>query len=375
MSKETGQTGATDWANPPDLIKYGAKVAVIGAAGGIGQPLSLLLKIQPSYISHLAMYDVVNCPGVVADLSHVNQFNKVTSHQGQELVDCVRDAHIIIIPAGRPQKPGQTRDDLFDSNAKIIVDIAKVCAEHAPKALMAIISNPVNSLVPLVSEVYKKMNCYDSNRIFGVCTLDVVRASTFVARDMFKPPIDPQTVNVPVVGGHAGKTIMPLLSQATPTIPAAAMADQALVDKTIKNIQEGGIHVLEAKAGTGTATLAMAYAGARFVMSLLKGLRNESNIVECAYIKSDVVPGVGYFSTPILLGPNGVAKNLGLGKLNEHEQQMLSKAAEELKLSIAKGEDYLKRHPLASSGAIATTQTLKSSLGRKSSPSLKKKKF
>ena len=74
-------------------------------------------------------------------------------------------------------------------------------AASCPKAIIAIISNPVNSTVPIAAEVLKKAGVYDPKRLFGVTTLDVVRANTFVAEIIEE---DPATVNVPVIGGHAG---------------------------------------------------------------------------------------------------------------------------------------------------------------------------
>jgi len=74
-----------------------------------------------------------------------------------------------------------TRDDLFNTNASIVRDLAAAMAEVAPKALVAIISNPVNSTVPIASEVLQKAGVYDPNRVFGVTTLDIVRANTFIA--------------------------------------------------------------------------------------------------------------------------------------------------------------------------------------------------
>lgn len=87
-------------------------VVICGAAGGIGQPLSLLLK-QNDLISHLALFDVVNAPGVAADLSHINTRSKVTGHGKEDRDEAMRDAHTVVIPAGVPRKPGMTRDDLF----------------------------------------------------------------------------------------------------------------------------------------------------------------------------------------------------------------------------------------------------------------------
>jgi len=312
-----------------------SKIAVLGASGGIGQPLSLLLKACPM-ISHLALYDVANTAGVAADLSHINSKAKVTAHQGMDqLADCVKGSHVVVIPAGVPRKPGMTRDDLFNTNASIVRDLCKVCAEVAPKALVAIISNPVNSTVPIASEVYKKVGSYDANRIFGVTTLDVVRANAFVAE---LKNLDPAELNVPVVGGHAGITIIPLISQANPMV--SFNHDQ--LEPLVKRIQEAGTEVVKAKAGTGSATLSMAYAGARFAFSLLRGLKGEPNVVECSYVKSSVLTGVDYFSTPVLLGKNGLEKNMGLGKLTDYEQKLVEAAKAELQMSIKKGEEFVK---------------------------------
>ncbi|KAF9025921.1 malate DEHYDROGENASE, NAD-dependent [Haplosporangium bisporale] len=184
------------------------KVVVCGAAGGIGQPLSLLLK-QSDLITHLALYDIVNAPGVAADLSHINTPSKVTGHGKDSLAEALKDAHTVVIPAGVPRKPGMTRDDLFKVNASIVRDLAEGCAQYCPKAFILVISNPVNSTVPIVCEVLKKANVFDPRRVFGVTTLDVVRSSTFVHQ--IKPAFVPHANRITVVGGHSGATIVPIL--------------------------------------------------------------------------------------------------------------------------------------------------------------------
>lgn len=82
------------------------KVAVLGASGGIGQPLSLFLKQSP-LISNLALYDIAHVKGVAVDLSHIETVPKVSSHLGlEELPGCLSGSDIVIIPAGVPRKPG-----------------------------------------------------------------------------------------------------------------------------------------------------------------------------------------------------------------------------------------------------------------------------
>lgn len=121
-------------------------------------------------------------------------------------------------------KPGMTRDDLFKMNAGIVRDLVKGIAEYSPKAFILVISNPVNSTVPIAAEILKQAGVFDPQRLFGVTTLDVVRAETFV-QDITGEK-DPAKTVIPVIGGHSGETIVPLFSLAKPKvdIPAEKLA-------------------------------------------------------------------------------------------------------------------------------------------------------
>merc|ERR1711874_425001 len=300
-------------------------VAVMGASGGIGQPLSMLLKLNPG-ITKLALYDIVATPGVAADLSHVESVADVSGFVGKDQLEAsLQGSEIVVIPAGVPRKPGMTRDDLFNTNASIVANLAKACAEVCPDAIVAIISNPVNSTVPIAAEMFKKAGKYNPNKIFGVTTLDIVRANTFIAE---LKGLDPADVNCPVIGGHAGVTIMPLISQCTPPVEFTGEP----LDKLTTRIQNAGTEVVEAKAGTGSATLSMAYAAARFTDSVMKAKAGQE-VVECAYVASNLTEA-SYFSTPILLGPEGIKSNLGLGNLNAYEEELVKKGLPELMGSI-----------------------------------------
>lgn len=97
-----------------------------------------------------------------------------------QLEDALTGMDLVIIPAGVPRKPGMTRDDLFNINAGIVRTLCEGIAKCCPKAVVNVISNPVNSTVPIAAEVFKKAGTYDPKRLLGVTTLDVVRANTFV---------------------------------------------------------------------------------------------------------------------------------------------------------------------------------------------------
>ena len=124
-------------------------VAVVGACGGIGQPLSLLLKMNPD-VTQLSLYDVAATAGVAADISHVASPARVRACP--DLAEALRGADVVVVPAGVPRKPGMSRDDLFAVNAGIVRDIARCVATACPRAVVLVITNPVNSTVPIVAE-------------------------------------------------------------------------------------------------------------------------------------------------------------------------------------------------------------------------------
>ncbi len=257
----------------------------------------------------------------------------MTGHKGPaELAEAVKNADVVVIPAGVPRKPGMTRDDLFNTNASIVATLADACAKNCPKAHLLIISNPVNSTVPIAAEILKKHKVYDPKRLFGVTTLDVLRANSFVAASQ---NWNPRNTEVTVVGGHAGITILPLLSQVS-----GAKFTKEQIDALTVRIQFGGDEVVKAKDGAGSATLSMAYAGARFTASLLRGLKGEKGVTECAFVESPVVPGLQFFSTRVELGTNGVQKIHPIGTMSDYEKGWYEKMLPELKSSIAKGQQF-----------------------------------
>uniref|UniRef100_A0A7C8Z8W4 malate dehydrogenase n=1 Tax=Opuntia streptacantha TaxID=393608 RepID=A0A7C8Z8W4_OPUST len=312
-------------------ISASFKVALLGAAGGIGQPLSLLIKMSP-LVSGLHLYDIANVKGVAADLSHCNTPSEVLHFTGpDQLAAALKDADVVVIPAGVPRKPGMTRDDLFNINAGIVKNLVEAVADNCPDAFIHIISNPVNSTVPIAAEVLKAKGVYDPKKLFGVTTLDVVRANTFVAEKKNLKLID---VDVPVVGGHAGITILPLLSK---TKPSVSFTDKEVEELTVR-IQNAGTEVVEAKAGAGSATLSMAYAAARFVESSLRALDGDSDVYECAYVQSEVNE-LPFFASRIKLGRKGIEAfvNSDLQGLTDYESNALEALKPELKASIEKG--------------------------------------
>ncbi|HCA6525735.1 TPA: malate dehydrogenase [Klebsiella pneumoniae] len=311
------------------------KVAVLGAAGGIGQALALLLKTQLPSGSELSLYDIAPVtPGVAVDLSHIPKDVKIKGFSGEDATPALEGADVVLISAGVARKPGMDRSDLFNVNAGIVKNLVQQIAKTCPQACIGIITNPVNTTVAIAAEVLKKAGVYDKNKLFGVTTLDIIRSNTFVAELKGKSATE---VEVPVIGGHSGVTILPLLSQ----IPGVSFSDQEIADLT-KRIQNAGTEVVEAKAGGGSATLSMGQAAARFGLSLVRAMQGEKGVVECAYVEGDG-HYARFFSQPLLLGKNGVEERQSIGKLSAFEQQALEGMLDTLKKDIALGEDFVNK--------------------------------
>lgn len=126
-----------------------------------------------------------------------------------------------------------TRDDLFKVNAGIVQTLVQGVAEYCPNAFILIISNPVNSTVPIAAEVLKTAGVFNPKCLFGVTTLDVVRAETFAQE--YTGEKDPSKALIPVVGGHSGETIVPLFSKAKPPIEIPEDKYDAVVNRTLSS--------------------------------------------------------------------------------------------------------------------------------------------
>jgi len=168
--------------------------------------------------------------------------------------------------------------------------------------------------------------------------LDVVRSSRFLGEIK---SADPKDVQVTVIGGHSGVTIVPLLSQTSYGKDVKGEEYKALV----KRIQFGGDEVVQAKAGTGSATLSMGYAGARFANSLIRAMNGESGVIEPTYVKSPLYAseGVEWFASNVELGPEGVKNIHPVGELSSEEQELLKACLAELPKNIKKGEQFVNQ--------------------------------
>jgi len=323
------------------------KVCVVGGAGGIGQPLSMLMAMDPN-VAELCVYDLtiamVPAEGVAADLSHLNKRCKVKAYAFdkddravEKAGECLTGCHLVLVPAGVPRKPGQDRKDLLNINAGIAKNIVEACAKYCPEAVVGLIVNPVNSVVPAMCEMWAKKGLNPA-KIVGVTTLDCVRAEKFV-HELTEAPLE--EISVPVVGGHAGTTILPLFSQ----VPHAGKIAADQLPDLDKRVQDAGTVVVAAKNGKGSATLSMGYAGARLGRAVLAGLAGEA-ATECAYVRSSITE-LPYFASRVTFGKEGVEQVHPLGELSEYESGRLAAMLPTLKEEIEAGLEYAAANEFA----------------------------
>merc|ERR1712007_6849 len=327
------------------------KVCVVGGAGGIGQPLSMLMAMNP-HVTELCVYDLtiamVPANGVAADLSHINKRTKVKAYAFdvkdkaiEKAEECLTGCHLVLVPAGVPRKPGQDRKDLLNINAGIAKNIVEACAAFCPNAVVALIVNPVNSVVPAMCELWKKKGL-NPCKIVGVSSLDCVRAEKFV-HEVTGGPI--KEIDIPVVGGHAGTTILPLFSQNEHGRKIPADQIPALDER----VQNAGTEVVKAKNGKGSATLSMAFAGSRLGGAVLNGLAGTPT-TECAYVASSVT-SLPYFASKVTFGVNGVETVHPVPELSVHEKLRLEALIPVLKEEIDAGLEYASANEFASKHA------------------------
>lgn len=309
------------------------KITLIGAAGGIGQSLALLLKTNLPSETELCLYDInPSTAGIALDLHHIPNRVKVSGFSGQEaLFPALDNSDIVIITAGIPRKPGMEREDLFNANATLISNLFQVAAQACPNACFCLITNPLNSLVPLAAKMLKNAGVYNPKKLFGVTTLDVIRSESILSHYLQQ---EIPAGSLHVIGGHSGHTILPLLSHVT-----GQELDTLEIRSITQQIQNAGTAVVKAKVGYGSATLAMAAASMRFIHALIRGLSGEENIIECAYVESGTQFSK-FFSMPVRIGKHGWSETIKLPAFDEQQKQSLEALIPTLLHEIELGETF-----------------------------------
>ncbi|KAK9302741.1 hypothetical protein QLX08_005359 [Tetragonisca angustula] len=318
------------------------KVAILGAASKTGSSLALFLKQSP-LIDEVAIFDSKCVYGLALDLNYIDTRCKISTCNCPEtsLEHTLDEAKVVMVVADETSKERSNEHEVLKSNADVLSDLLPNVIKFSPQAMVAVVMNPINSLIPLALEMYKKAGIYEHNRLFGVINRYSLRANTFAAERI---GIEPECMMVPIIGGGCCKTCIPLFSQANPSSKLSQIEIRRLTHAVRMSDEE-------ISKDKEKPYLATSFAAARFCMSLCKAIRHERNVVESAYVRSCVIPELTYFATPLELGPAGIQKYLGIPSLTNYECELLNSVIPFLKKDIKLGEALALGHENVSSEA------------------------
>lgn len=294
------------------------KVSVIGA-GNVGTTCADVLATR-EVATEVVLLDIKEgtAEGKALDIWETAPINSYDTRITGSTNDYTRTAgsDVVVITSGRPRTPGMSRDDLIQTNAKIVEGVTKSVLEHSPDTIIIIVSNPLD-VMSYASYLTAKI---DSKRVFGMAgVLDTARYRAFLAEEIGTSPKDIQAM---LLGGH-GDTMVPLPRYTSVSgIPVTELIAKARLDAIVERTKKGGGEIVNL-LGT-SAWYAPGAAAAQMVEAIV---RDQKKIVPaCAWLDGQYGLKEIYLGVPVKLGLKGIEQIIELD-LNDEEQQLLQESA------------------------------------------------
>ncbi len=296
------------------------KIALIGA-GHIGGNLAMFAAQKG--LGDVVLYDVVEGvpQGKALDIFESTPVEGLSVNiKGTNDISDIDGADIVIITAGRARKPGMSRDDLLESNAKIMTDVATNIKNHAPNAVVIVISNPLDAMVYLCA----KVTGFEPNRIIGMSgVLDASRFRSFISMET---GVSVKDIRAFVLGGH-GDQMVPLPRYSfvggVPLPDFPGMTDE-IIDRMVARTRKAGAEIVELLKN-GSAFYAPAAGAISMAEAIL--LDQQRVFTAASYCNGEYGYHDMFIGLPSVLGGNGVERILELN-LNPDEKEALDKSAE-----------------------------------------------
>ena len=294
------------------------KIGLIGAGNIGGELANLALTKQ---LGDVVLFDIPAkesfAKGKALDLEQSSTLSGADGRvTGTASWDDLSGADVLIVTAGIPRKPGQSRDDLVETNLPIIRNVADNAKKHCPDAFVIVISNPLDAMVYEM----KKVTGFPRARVLGMAgALDSARFQCFLAEAAGASVKD---VVAMVLGGH-GDTMVPCLSYTTiKGVPVTQLLPKDKLDAMVKRTRGGGGEIVTLM---GTSAF---YAPAAGAISMAESyLKAQRRTIACAaalegeYGYKDLYMGV-----PIIIGENGMERVVEI-ELSAEEKAMLETSA------------------------------------------------
>lgn len=299
------------------------KISVIGS-GFTGATTALMMAQKE--LGDVVLVDVPNMEdptkGKALDMLEASPIQGFDANIiGTSNYEDTKDSDLVIITAGVARKPGMSRDDLVNTNAKIMKSVAKEIATHAPNSLIIVLANPVDAMTYTAF----KESGFPKERVIGQSgVLDTARFRTFVSQEL---NLSVKDITGFVLGGH-GDDMVPLIRYSyAGGIPLEKLISKERLDEIVERTRKGGGEIVNL-LGNGSAYYAPAASLTVMAEAILKDQRRvipAITYLEGEYGYSDIFLGV-----PTVIGGNGIEKIIELD-LTEEEKTALDKSAESVK--------------------------------------------
>jgi len=306
------------------------KIALVGG-GQIGNAIAHLAALRE--LGDVVMFDIKEglAEGKCLDIAEAAPIaNFDVQLRGASDIGCIDGADIIVVTAGVPRKPGMSREDLIEINARIMVTVAEGIKTHAPDAIVIVLSNPLDAMVTLC----QKLTGFPVERVMGMAgVLDSARFASFIAWEL---GVSVRDVNALVLGGH-GDAMVPIVRFANVNgIPALELLERKygsaekarqVMAKLVERTQNAGGEVVDLLK-TGSAFISPATSAISMVEAVIHDQKRLLPV--CAMLSGQYGVSGYYVGVPCILGAGGIEKIVEFD-LTDDEQSLLDHSVAEVK--------------------------------------------
>ena len=309
------------------------RVAIIGA-GNVGATCAQ--RILERRLADVALVDVVEglAQGKALDLAeaaplegHDGRISGSTTYEG------IAGSSVVVVTAGLARKPGMSRSDLLEANAKILQSIIPQVVTHAPQAILLVVTNPLDIMTYLAW----RLSGFPTQRVLGMAgVLDSARLRYFVAERLKKSVKEVQAL---VMGGH-GDSMVPLPGHTTVSgKPVTELLSASDLEQLLQRTRDGGAEVVKLLK-SGSAFYAPASSVAEMVQAIL---RDEKRVLPaCVYLKGEYGLKEVFCGVPVLLGSKGVEAVVEVS-LAPNEKAALTASANGVRQEMDAVDVFLKK--------------------------------
>ena len=309
-----------------------AKLTVIGA-GNVGASCAFWAAAKE--LGDIVLIDIPDfadkTAGKALDLAQCGPIERFDCNiTGTADYDAASGSDVVIITAGIPRKPGMSRDDLIQTNVKIVKSVSEKIAKVAPNAVLIVVSNPLDAMV---YTAWKTTN-FPTNRVVGQAgCLDIARYRTFIAMEL---GCSVEDISALMMGGH-GDDMVPLPRYTSISgIPVTQFITKQRLDEIIKRAKMGGGEIVKLM-GT-SAYYAPAAGSVQMAEAIIK---DKKRILPCAaFCKEEYGVGGYFIGVPCVLGAGGVEKVIEV-ELDTDERKLLDASVAHVKELVGIADGFL----------------------------------